>query len=84
MIYKKYLKTLIIYYIMSPVCFDFCPASDVKCNYCREVIDRDNTYEHNNCKDYYEFILDIIIEKTKYKLEILLDKKLQLTKGIFD
>lgn len=69
---------------MSPVCFDltkgsfaFCPASDVKCNYCREVIDHDNTYEHNNCKDYYEFILDIIIEKTKYKLEILLNKKLQ-------
>lgn len=59
---------------MSPG-FCYCPANDEICIYCREIINPASTGEHKNCKDFYDFILENMIEETKHKLEFLLNKR---------
>ena len=70
---------------MGPNCCN-CFATDREpwdediCIYCSEIINPDNTSDHKNCKDFYDFILEDMIDKMKYRLELLLDKKLQVYK----
>ncbi len=49
-----------------------------KCKYCGDKIGLTNTTKHKNCKEYHEFILDIMIDKLKTNLDILQRKKLSI------
>ena len=48
-----------------------------KCIFCNQQICLDNTPEHANCEDWYNFIRDIMIEKLKTRLDILLSNKIK-------
>ena len=40
------------------------------CRYCGNELELDNTIKHQNCYEFYEFVLEEIIEKLKIKLDI--------------
>lgn len=46
-----------------------------KCDYCDNEIDFDDSSKHQYCYEYYNFILEEIIEKMKLKLDVLLKLK---------
>lgn len=46
-----------------------------KCCYCDNEIDFDDSSKHQYCYEYYNFILEEIIEKMKMKLDVLLKLK---------
>jgi hypothetical protein len=48
-----------------------------KCIFCDQQICFDNTLEHANCEEWYNFIRDIMIDKLKNRLDILLLKKIK-------
>ena len=50
---------------------------EIKCEYCRNVIDLDDTYAHTNCKDFYLYMLDERIDKLKQELCVLILMKLK-------
>ena len=50
---------------------------EFKCEYCGNVINLDDTPAHNNCKDFYVFMLDERIEKTKQALIALILMKIE-------
>ena len=52
---------------------------EIKCEFCRNVINLDDASAHNNCKDFYLFMLDERIEKTKQALIALLLMKIKET-----
>ena len=41
---------------------------EIKCEYCANVINLDDTQAHSNCKDFYIFLLDERIEKLRVEL----------------
>ena len=54
-----------------------------RCQFCNNVVDLSQTWVHNNCSDFYQFILDEMISEAKRRVEILLLKrKLLLSKDI--
>ena len=48
------------------------------CPYCGTQINLDQTYEHDACEDFTQFVLEEMITKARKKLEILLLKKKEL------
>lgn len=48
------------------------------CPYCNTLIEFDEDWKHNVCKDLTLFILDEIISKARRKLEILLLQRKEL------
>ena len=46
-----------------------------KCKYCDNELDFDDSMKHQNCYEFYNFILEEIIEKMKMKLDVLLKIK---------
>jgi hypothetical protein len=45
------------------------------CRFCGNELELDNTIKHQNCYEFYEFVLEEIIEKLKIKLDICLKIK---------
>jgi len=46
-----------------------------RCQFCNNIVDLSQTWVHDNCEDYYQFILDEMIAEAKRKVEILLLKR---------
>ena len=46
-----------------------------RCPFCNNIVDLTKTYVHDNCEDYYQFILDEMIAEATRKVEILLRKR---------
>jgi hypothetical protein len=54
-----------------------------RCQFCNNVVDLSQTWVHNNCSDFYQFILDEMISEAKRRVEmLLLKRKLLLSKDI--
>ena len=51
--------------------------NEICCEYCRNVINLDDTPAHANCKDFYIFLLDERIEKLRVELVALILMKIQ-------
>jgi hypothetical protein len=51
------------------------------CIYCGNNINCEDGDLHNACAEFYEFLLDEMIDKLKIKLEILLAHKLIILKS---
>ena len=50
---------------------------EIKCEFCGNVIDLDDTPAHANCKEFYLFMLDERIEKLRIQLIALTLMKLK-------
>jgi len=46
-----------------------------KCKYCDNELELDDSMKHQNCYEFYNCILEEIIEKMKMKLDVLLKLK---------
>jgi len=46
-----------------------------RCQFCNNIVDLTQTFVHDNCEDYYQFILDEMLAEAKRKVEILLRKR---------
>lgn len=51
------------------------------CIYCGNSISLEDSYIHQNCEDYYQFLLDEMISKLKIKLEFLILHKISILKS---
>lgn len=47
----------------------------VRCQFCNNIVDLTQTWVHDNCEDYYQFILEEMLAEARRKLEILLLKR---------
>ena len=50
---------------------------EIKCEFCRNVINLDDTPAHNNCKDFYIFLLEERIRKLRTELIALTRMKME-------
>ena len=50
---------------------------ELKCEYCGNIIDLDDTCVHANCSDFYLYMLDKRIDKRKQELCVLILMKLK-------
>ena len=50
---------------------------EVNCELCGNVINLDDTPAHNNCKDFYLYMLDERIDKLKQELCVLILMKVK-------
>jgi hypothetical protein len=46
-----------------------------RCQFCNNIVDLTQTYVHDNCEDYYTFILDEMLAEARKKVEMLLLKR---------
>ena len=50
---------------------------EIKCEFCGNVINLDDTPAHNNCKDFYLFMLEERIERLQKVLSALILMKIE-------
>jgi len=46
-----------------------------RCQFCNNIVDLTESYIHDNCQDYYQFILDELLAEARKKVEMLLVKR---------
>jgi len=47
----------------------------VRCQFCNNIVDFTQTWIHDNCQDYAQFILDELLAEARKKVEMLLLKR---------
>jgi len=46
-----------------------------RCQFCNNIVDLTETWTHDMCEDWYNFLLEEMLVDTKKKLEMLLLKR---------